>query len=115
MAVLFDQFDPRFWRYNVINYLDNWSMLVFIQTSKGMNIHKHFTYRIIFQKLIMNSYDKFVVREYTIYNLYDCIYDDNHIKKRFIELVKNNKILRTMIQNYIIQQSIQKKKYYVPI
>ena len=32
----------------------------------------------------MNSYDKFVIKDYTIYNLYDCIYDDYHIKKRFI-------------------------------
>ena len=58
MLVLFDYFENRFWREMMINRLDIWSMLAYIQTNKHINKNKKYVYMLIFQKIVHHQYNE---------------------------------------------------------
>lgn len=115
MIMLFNYFDSRFWREMVVTALDPWSMLSLIQTSKHLNRNKTYVYMLIYQKICMKYYEymtqtfKIKYRTYIDYTIY-CN------KDHLATLIRNNKTIRSMMEQYIKSHKTLSTGYiYCPI
>ena len=132
MVLLLDTFTLRTWRSLFMVYLDNWSMLELIQTNKLLNKHKKYVYMMLFQCITTLNYNhpKYKLRceqcytlLYNMSNTYKyIIYKDLYLEQSIIVynfdnlkiLVKNNNILRQMIEKFI-ENKVNKTNCYIHI
>lgn len=132
MLVLFDYFENRFWREMMINRLDIWSMLAYIQTNKHINKNKKYVYMLIFQKIVHHQYNE-VDESYVfqpvpidkipigmscyIYKICDQVIKEPLIltynKENIMILLQHNKPVRNMLLKYMKSMNSKSERYKI--
>tara|TARA_X000001036_G_C20632352_1_gene787668 strand:+ start:1030 stop:1413 length:384 start_codon:yes stop_codon:yes gene_type:complete len=107
---ILNKFDRRFWREQMIQYLDIWSMLSYIQINKKSNKEKQYVYNLIIQNIFSLNIDemKTSFELKTSYNFITSriIYNIDYV----VILVMHNKTIRKKIAQYIERGKYSKKK-----
>ena len=130
MLILFDYFENRFWREMMINRLDIWSMLAYIQTNKHINKNKKYVYMLIFQKIVHHQYSE--VNESYVFQpvpigknpigigYYICKICDRIIETPFVLiynkdnimiLLQHSKSIRNMVVKYMKSMNSKSERY----
>ena len=130
MLTLFDYFENRFWREMMINRLDIWSMLAYIQTNKHINKNKKYVYMLIFQKIVHHQYNE--VNESYVFQpvpigknpigigYYICKICDRIIETPFVLiynkdnimiLLQHSKSIRNMVVKYMKSMNSKSERY----
>tara|TARA_B100001741_G_C16257615_1_gene461448 strand:+ start:295 stop:675 length:381 start_codon:yes stop_codon:yes gene_type:complete len=104
---LLNHFDRRFWRENLIQYLDIWSMLSYIQINKKSNKEKQYVYNLIFQVIFSLRLDE-MKTEFELKTDYfintKIIYNIDYVSV----LISYNKYIRKKITNYLEREKFSK-------
>ena len=104
---LLNHFDRRFWRENLIQYLDIWSMLSYIQINKKSNKEKQYVYNLIFQAIFSLRLDE-MKTEFELKTDYfmntKIIYNIDYVSV----LIYYNKYIREKITNYLEREKFSK-------